>query len=160
MSNNRNDQPLAYGSFIPKLEPADTNDRPVALVVHATRRQNMAPEGRPSEYKIVLTFQPVFPVPHGWDGDKQDGAMREYVVNATSYKTLTAKLGSDETRWVGRTIAMEPVTSNFNGQAFRKTHVAMPERWESILASTERARSAAANTTAPTRPRSGAKRQR
>lgn len=152
MTNRNEQQPLAYGSFIPRLEPEDTKDRPVALVIHRTRRQNMAPEGRPAEWKIVVTFQPVFPVPSDWDGDKQDGAMREYVVNATSYKTLCGKLGSDETKWIGKTVAMEPVTSNFNGSSFRKTHVAMPDRWETILSQTTRAREQAATAPAAKTP--------
>ena len=138
MSNNSNDRPaLSYGEMIPRIELADTDDKPVALTIRAAVRRNMAPKGsRNEDYKIVIEFAEKF------DGATPDKQRREYVVNSTSYKTLSDRYGTDETRWVGKVVVMAPTQTEFGGQTFEKLHVATPDRWEKVLSATAKSRGA------------------
>lgn len=139
--DNLDNEPLSYGEYIPKLDVADTGDRPAVLEIASVYRRNMAPsDADRKDIKIVLRFGPVFDPPRGWDGNPDSGREREYVVNATSYKTLCSKFGSDEKRWVGRSVVMVPTTSNFGNERFRKMHVGMPNEWDAVIAAAERAR--------------------
>lgn len=118
--SNRPD--LAYGQMRDKLTPDDVQGQAAALRVLSAERRDFAPsDARKSEYKIVLVFQE-FP-------DK------EYVVNATSYKTLVSKLGNDETRWPNQYVVMAPTTTTFDNRAYEKLHVASPDRWDKVMKS-------------------------
>lgn len=133
MSNDNRSAPLSYGEMIPKLTPDDTDGKPVALTIRRARRQNMAPKGKPEEIKIVIEFAELF------DGDTPDKQRREYVVNSGSYKTLSTKHGTDETKWVGKPVVMAVTKTTFDGNEYEKQHVATPDRWEKVLAASAKA---------------------
>lgn len=130
MSGANQDRPLAYGEMREKLTPDDVNGNAAALRILLADRVDLAPaNSRKPEWKIVLVFSE-FP-------DKQ------YVVNATSYKTLVSFLGDDEKKWVGQWCVMAPTTTTFDNKSFEKLHVASPERWEKVMKATEKKRAAA-----------------
>jgi hypothetical protein len=138
MSSGQQGGRLAYGEMIPKLEPDDTDGKPVMLTVRRVREQNMAPEGRREEVKLVIEFAEKF------SGEKPDQQRREYIVNSTSYKTLCEKLGSDHNKWAGESIVMAPTNTEFGGRTFEKMHVASPDRWDKVVQATTKARGAKA----------------
>ena len=124
----------SYGEFRDKLTPDDVKGKPTVLTVDRAELRNLAPEGsRREDKKIVLTFKE-FPA----RGDKEGERAKEYIANATSYKTLVQKLGEDYTRWGGKVVVMAPTTNTFEGKAFEKIHVAPPERWDKVLAEVAR----------------------
>lgn len=110
---------LSYGEMREKLGPDDVDGKVAPLTCATAERKNFAPNGQGEEYKIVLTFEE-FPE-------------KELVVNATSYKTLVAKLGDDEDAWVGKTIVLAPTTTTYGGKSYEKLHVASPERWDKTM---------------------------
>lgn len=115
-----NSQRLAYGEMRDKLTPDDVAGKAAALRILSADIRDFAPKSsRSADNKIVLVFVE-FP-------DK------EYIVNATSYKTLVMKLGDDVTRWPGQWCVMAPTTTTYEGRAFEKLHVAPPERWDKIM---------------------------
>jgi hypothetical protein len=132
MSNNSNDKPaLSYGEMVRKIELADTDDKPAALTIRSVSRRNMAPKtSRNEEIKLVIVFAEEF------TGNKPEEKRREYVVNATSYKTLCDRYGTDETRWAGKVVVMAPTQTEYGGATFEKLHVASPDRWEKVLNAT------------------------
>lgn len=104
-----------------KLTPDDVAGKPAALRILSAEMRDFAPKSaRAADNKIVLVFAE-FPE-------------KEYVVNATSYTTLTLKLGDDYTRWPGQWCVMAPTTTTYEGRAFEKLHVAPPDRWDKIMA--------------------------
>jgi len=117
----------SYGEFRDKLTPDDVKGKPAVLTIDRAELKNLAPEGSGrTDKKIVLTFKE-FPA----KGENEHA--KEYIANATSYKTLCQKLGEDYTRWSGRVVVMAPTTNTFEGRAFEKIHVATPERWDKVL---------------------------
>ena len=129
---------LSYGELLPKIVPDDTDGKPAQLTVRRVRTQNMAPEGRAPEVKLVIEFAETFKAQRGFDADS--ATRREYVVNATSYKTLRTKLGDDHDKWVGQPIVMAPTTTTFDNKSFEKLHVASLDRWDKVVAATTKAR--------------------
>lgn len=129
---------LSYGEMVTKIEPDDTDGKPAALTIRRVRRQNMAPTGKPAEIKLVIEFAEQF------EGETADKKRREYIVNSTSYKTLCGKLGTDENKWVGKTIVMAPTNTEYGGKTFEKLHVASPERWDKTVNATTAAKKRAA----------------
>jgi hypothetical protein len=113
-----------------KLTPDDVSGNAAALRILTAERKDLAPaNARSAQWKIVLVFAE-FP-------DK------DYIVNATSYKTLAAYLGDDETKWPGEWIVMAPTTTTFEGKSYEKIHVASPERWDKVMKATAKKRAAA-----------------
>ena len=131
---------LSYGVMRPKLELADTDNKPVQLTIAEVRTQNMAPEGRSPENKLVILFAESFKPAKGFDKDA--ATTREYVVNSTSYKTLVSKLGRDHDKWTGHPIVMAPTSNDYEGKTFKKLHVAALDQWDKVLAATAKARTA------------------
>jgi len=111
---------LGYGEMREKLGPDDVEGKPAPLTVLTVEVKNMAPRGSPREdNKLSIVFKE-FP-------------NKEYIANATSYKTLVAKLGDNYERWPGQVVIMAPTTNTFSGRAYEKIHVASPERWEKAM---------------------------
>lgn len=131
MSQSADKRPLAYGQMRDKLTPDDTEGKTAVLTIASAERRNFAPEGQGEEYKIVLTFDE-FPE----EGEQKE---KEYIVNATSYKTLVTKLGENEDEWIGQPCVMAPTTTNYGGKTFEKIHVASPERWDKVMAAQKKA---------------------
>ena len=132
------DNSLSYGEMVPKISPDDTDGKPVLLTIRQVRVQNMAPEGRAPENKIVIEFAEEFKPAKGFDKDA--ATRREYIANSTAYKTLCAKLGSDYTKWAGQPIVMAPTTNTFDNKAYEKLHVAALDRWDKVVTATAKAR--------------------
>lgn len=130
--------PLSYGEMIPKLTPDDTDGKPVALTIKRVREQNMSNDPRRDDTKLVIEFEQEF---DRTDAKDASSSRREYVVNATSYKTLCDKLGQDYKKWTGQTIVMAPTTTTYDNKQYEKIHVAAPDRWDKVLAATARAKS-------------------
>ena len=116
---------LAYGQMRDKLEPDDIDGKVAVLTIASADARNFASESAGAEYKVVLTFEE-FPE----DGDTKE---KEYVVNATSYKTLVEKIGDDYAAWPGESVVMAPTTTTYGGKTFEKVHVASPERWDKAM---------------------------
>lgn len=128
MSNS--DRPLAYGEMREKITPDDVNGNAAALRILIADRKDMAPaNARSAQWKLILVFAE-FPE-------------KEYVANATSYKTLVQFLGDDESKWPGQWCVMAPTVNTFDGKAYEKLHVASPDRWEKVMKATEKKRAAA-----------------
>lgn len=124
------DRPLSYGEMREKLTPDDVNGNAAALRILTAERKDLAPlNARSAQWKIVLVFAE-FP-------DK------DYIVNATSYKTLADKLGEDETKWPGQWVVMAPTNTTFEGRVYEKLHVASPDRWDKVMKETAKKRAAA-----------------
>lgn len=124
----------SYGEMRDKLTPDDVKGKPAPLTIDSAELRDLAPEGsRRADKKIILTFKE-FPG-------------KEYISNATSYKTLTQKLGDDYTRWGGKVVVMAPTTNTFNGQSFEKLHVASPDRWDKVMAEVNKRRQASTTKT-------------
>lgn len=132
---------LSYGEMVPKISPDDTDGKPVLLTIRRVRVQNMAPEGQREENKLVIEFAEEFKPAQGFAKDVAN--RREYIANATAYKTLCAKLGADHNKWAGQSIVMAPTTSTFNNQTFEKLHVAALDRWDKVVTATAKARGGA-----------------
>lgn len=130
---------LAYGIMRPKIELDDTDGKPAQLTIASVRVQNMAPEGRPAQNKIVILFAETFKAAKGFDKDV--ATTREYIVNSTSFKTLATKLGQDHSKWAGQPIVMAPTTNEYDGKTYEKLHVAALDRWDKVVNATARARS-------------------
>jgi hypothetical protein len=125
----------SYGEMRDKLTCDDVNGKPAPLTIEAAELRDLAPAGsRREDNKIILTFRE-FPG-------------KEYIANATSYKTLCMKLGDDFNRWAGKVIVMAPTTNTFDGKAYEKLHVAAPERWDKVMQTVERATTKATATKA------------
>lgn len=111
---------LGYGEMRDKLTPDDLEGKPAPLTILTVEVKNMAPRGSPREdNKLSIVFKE-FPT-------------KEYVANATSYKTLVMKLGDNYEKWPGQVAIMAPTTNTFQGKAFEKVHVASPERWDKVV---------------------------
>lgn len=111
----------SYGTMRDKLTPDDVEGKAAPLTVATAELRDMAPRGsRREDNKIIIVFRE-FPE-------------KEYVCNATSYKTLVTKLGDDYTRWHGKTVIMAPTTNEFEGRSYEKLHVASLERWDKVVA--------------------------
>ena len=137
--NRGNGGQLSYGEMVPKLEPDDTEGKPVALTIRRARRQNMSRNPNRDDTKIIITFAEEFEPRAGFEGDA--ATKREYVVNATSYKTLCMKLGNDDEKWIGKQIVMALTTTKYEDQTFEKMHVATPDRWDKVLTASAKATS-------------------
>ena len=113
---------LGYGEMRDKLTPDDVEGKAAPLTIQTVDVKNMAPRGSPREdNKLSIVFKE-FPG-------------KEYVANATSYKTLCLKLGDNYEKWVGQVAIMAPTTNTFQGKAFEKVHVASPDRWDKVMKS-------------------------
>lgn len=111
---------LGYGEMRDKLTPDDLDGKAAPLTVQSVEVKNMAPKGTPREdNKLSIVFK--------------EFATKEYVANATSYKTLVLKLGENYEKWVGQVVIMAPTTNTFQGKAYEKVHVASPERWDKVM---------------------------
>lgn len=125
-------QPLAYGDMRPKLEPDDVDGKPAVLTVKRADRRNMARRGQGEEWKVVVVFADTFPGKSVRDAEPS--TEREHVLNATDWKTVSGKLGDDETTWAGKKFVMAPGTTQYEGRTFEKMLVATPDRWDKALA--------------------------
>lgn len=135
MTQEANKPKLAYGQMRDKLEPDDIDGKTAVLTIASADARNFSPEGKGEEFKIVLTFEE-FPADDDADPPIKQ---KEYIVNATSYKTLVAKLGDNYDAWVGEPVVMQPTTTTFGTQTFEKVHVASPERWDKAMAAYKKA---------------------
>lgn len=110
----------SYGEMRDKITPDDVQGKPAPLTIDSAELRDLAPIGsRRADNKIVITFKE-FPG-------------KEYICNATSYKTLVQKYGENYERWKGQVIVMAPTTNTFEGRAYEKLHVAPPERWDKVM---------------------------
>lgn len=126
MSDNANKPKPSYGEMRVKIEPDDVEGKPALLEIEAATLRDLAPKGsKASDWKVVLWFV-AFP-------------QKEYVVNSTSYKTLCQKLGDDYESWAGKQCVMAPTTTEYQGKQFEKLHVAIPERWDKVVAEVAKA---------------------
>lgn len=135
MTQEANKPKLAYGQMRDKLEPDDIDGKTAVLTILSAEARNFAPDGKGEEFKIVLTFEE-FPADDDADPPTKE---KEYIVNATSYKTLVAKLGDNYDAWVGEPVVMQPTTTTFGNQTFEKVHVASPERWDKAMTAYKKA---------------------
>lgn len=116
----------SYGEMRSKLTPDDVKGKAAPMTIATVELRDMAPaNARREDNKIILTFNE-FPG-------------KEYIANATSFKTLCQKLGDDWDKWTGQVIVMAPTTTTFDNKAFEKLHVASPERWDKVMAEVEKA---------------------
>jgi hypothetical protein len=120
----------SYGEMRDKIEPKDIKDRPALATIATAELRDLAPAGsRREDNKIVLSF-------HEFEG-------KEYIANATSYKTLCAKLRTNYDKWPGQVCVLAPTTNTFEGQTFTKVHIAAPEVWDRAIEALAKAKAAA-----------------
>jgi hypothetical protein len=111
---------LGYGEMREKLTPDDFEGKPAPVTILKVEVKNMAPRNSTREdNKLSIVFKE-FPT-------------KEYVANATSYKTLVMKLGDNYDKWPGQTVIMAPTTTTYGTQTFEKVHVASPDRWDKVM---------------------------
>lgn len=122
-------QQPSYGEMREKISLDDIHNALCPVTVAKIDLRDLAPaRARRPDMKIVMIFRE-FP-------DK------EYIANATSYKTCVEKHGSDWRTWVNRPIVLMPVTNEDprTGASVTKVHVAPPGEWDKALNAATKAR--------------------
>jgi hypothetical protein len=112
-----------------KISLDDIHNALCPVTVASIDLRDLAPaKSRKADNKIIMVFRE-FP-------DK------EYIANATSYKTCVEKHGADWRTWVNKVIVLAPVSNEDPNTRtlVTKVHVAPPDDWAKALNAATKAR--------------------